>query len=185
MGTTLDSLIVSRQATFVVRALLWLAPCCAALAQDTRRALTYEAMYESDPRPEFAGEVARVGAWLDDEHYLETIDGAPMRVHAVSGAASPVYDYQAAEKSLIERYQLRPADARRIARRGWQWTPDRRIGIALHDHAVYRLDAASGDVRRVRRSDRGFELLRLSPGGRYASFVRGNDLWTLDLRSGG
>lgn len=115
-----------------------------------------------------------------------------------------VYDIKAQDmQRLVNASELDPggeslspeAQARRERQRtagmhgiiSYQWSSDGGMLLFPLDGELYLYDFAAPDGKPVRKLDTGAgEVLdpKLSPAGGYVSWVRGQDLWVLDLDSG-
>jgi len=160
--------------------LLVLAGC----AGPTRKPLSFETIF--GPRPvAFTGPVARGMRWLNDgRHYVERRDDRLMKIAALSGDATPAYDLDTVQAALAAHADFAGANCAHLARHPTLASED--YGVLLLEHGnglyVYRLD--EGALRRVADTDDERELLTLSPDGDRLAFVKGGNLFTLNLADG-
>ena len=66
----------------------------------------------------------------------------------------------------------------------YEWAPDGKSVLAPVDGDLYLADAASGSVRRLTNTPATEIDAHVSEGGRYASFVRDQNLYAIDLATG-
>ncbi len=66
----------------------------------------------------------------------------------------------------------------------YEWAPDGKSVLAPVDGDLYLADAASGAVRRLTNTPATEIDAHVSEGGRYVSFVRDENLYAIDLRTG-
>jgi len=160
--------------------LLLAAAAVCASAQEKER-LTYEVLYESGRRIDFDGRVNSDMTWLDDgEHYTETRDGKRVRVNAATDEATPWESDDAVEKLLAGHPDFDAEAARRFARRP---AASSDVGATLinRDGKVYAVNTAAGTVRQLSAIPGEVQELSLSPHGRYAVYVEGNDLYSVEV----
>ncbi|QOJ15523.1 MAG: DPP IV N-terminal domain-containing protein [Planctomycetia bacterium] len=132
----------------------------------------------------FEGEYARDLRWsAAGPAYLDRRDGVLMRVEAVTDAATPAFDYvtlaaalrnAGIEESVAEELGKEPGDFE-----------DGAAAVLIAHGArrfVYRFEDARLRELPVREEQRRIE--QLSPGGRFVSFVRENDLYVMDAEAG-
>jgi len=90
------------------------------------------------------------------------------------------------EETLSDEEKAR-RERQRIFGRGimeYAWAEDSRSLLFPLAGDVYRYDLATGDVARLTRTDAFETDVRSSPGGRYVSFIRDQDIYAFDLRDG-
>ncbi|MGC8916120.1 MAG: S9 family peptidase [Thermoanaerobaculum sp.] len=66
----------------------------------------------------------------------------------------------------------------------FQVSPDGRLLLLTHEGDLFTVDLHTKAVRRLTRTPEEEELASFSPNGQWVSFVRGNDLYVLELASG-
>lgn len=85
------------------------------------------------------------------------------------------------EAEKMQRERARIGGTRGIV--AYDWTPDGKAILVPLDGDLY-LATLAGEVRRLTRSEAGELNPEISPGGRFASYVRDQNLVVLDLASG-
>jgi dipeptidyl-peptidase-4 len=149
-----------------------------------RKPLTWDKVYGRD-RVDFDGSYARGMRWLaDGEHYLHQREGELMRVDVLSDEAEPAYDREALEAALKAQGDFDERAARRSARRPDSWTADRDAALIDRDRNLYLYRFSTNELRKLTRDTKPRRLVDLSPNGGGVSFVRDNNLYTIDTRTG-
>ena len=131
-----------------------------------------------------AGEEAVFELWLENAN----ADASKVGKHVL--VSTPSLVIPAEDKSTAEGKAAAPPDAerppgrRRVALEGYRWSPDGQAVLLNGDHDlwIYRLPA--GKLERLTHTPEDEDVPTFSPDGRKIAFVRGNDLYALDLASG-
>lgn len=137
-------------------------------------------------RVDLDGSPAWISTWLDDERYLQRRDGRLYRVHAPTGKCEPADVEPDAVAANLDDYPTIDADdAASIARRSFA-DPDPEHGRIVFTHAgdLYVALADGSGVRRLTATPEAEEIPELSPDGQFIAYVRGNNLWVVDLDTG-
>jgi dipeptidyl-peptidase-4 len=145
-----------------------------------------EMLLGKKPMPNLAGAPMKSVTWLDDgAHFLQLKDGRMRKVRAESGRVLPqaTADAKKIEKALRALPTVDAPTARRIAARAAAEPLDgKKIG-AYFTHAddlyYYYLDGSK--AVRLTHSTGAKELVTVSPDGKYVAFVRGNNLYVVDI----
>ena len=150
-------------------------------AQD--KLLTLDDIYSPDParRVRFGGTPSSVQWTKDGSSFRQVVGGRLMRVDAVTGNATPYLDSGRLVAALT-RAGIKLDDATAIANSpGLQFNADE-SGILINTaNDLWFYDVPSDNLRRL-TNNRDVELeADLSPDGRWASFVRHNDLYVVDI----
>lgn len=151
------------------------------IAQD--KLLSIDDIFNPDPakRVRFSGSLPQLRWAADGKSLMQIAGGKLLRVDAVSGQSSAYYD--AAKLSLaLSRVGVRADEADRIANSpGLNFNADS-TGILLNSqNDLWFYDIATGNLKRL-TNNRAEELEEdLSPDGKWVSFVRGNNLFVIDL----
>src|SRR5687768_6377722 len=167
-------------------ALLLLCPA-AAVAQE--KLLTIEDIFDPVKRVNFSGSPPSGLEWLaDGEHYLHARRGGGattlMRVNARTGEAAPFFDAARMEAALAKVQGVTAEEARRLSRLGSYHFNRAQTAVLLNaadDLVHYELGAESA-VRLTTGAGEETEE-DYSPDGSLVSFVRGNDLYVVDVRT--
>src|SRR5580692_11349067 len=121
-----------------------------------------------------------------DQHQLDlwTYDVKTGRLEMRVNSAQLVPEEHLSDAERARRERERTADYRGIL--DYDWAPDSRhvlftLGGNLY---LYDLDARSNAALRRLQTTHPLIDPQVSPRGRYVSFVRDQDLWVIDLRSG-
>ncbi|MBV9926256.1 MAG: S9 family peptidase [Acidobacteria bacterium] len=162
--------------------------CPAARAQ--QKLLTIEDIYDPVKKVNFSGAPVSGLEWLKDgEHYLQSRkEGGTnvlMRVDARTGEAAPFFDAARMESALTKVQGLTAEDAQRLAHRAsYQLNPAQTAVLLNHknDLIYYELNAEAA-ARLTETPDAEESEEDFSPDGRFVSFVRGNDLYVVDIKA--
>ncbi len=128
------------------------------------------------------GTPVTVGAWLDGDHFLQVKEGKLWKAEARTGKAEPFADPDAIKKSLGALKELNAATAERLSKSTFfRFNPDRSgflfdigpdLGIAYFD---------GSPAVRLTKSDGFKEYVSFSPDGKRIAFVRGGNLFAVDV----
>jgi dipeptidyl-peptidase 4 len=147
------------------------------------KAVTFDAVYESDRAPNFNGSPVGGVTWLEDgEHFLQSKDGKLYKVEAATGKATPYLDPKpiAAALKKLPTVNARTADS--IANRGGlNMDKARKAAIFDHGNDLYYFTLDGTAAARLTKSPQREELATFSPDGRFVAYVRENDLWVVDV----
>ncbi len=150
----------------------------------TGRKLTYEDVHEG-ARVNLNGSPVGGLRWVDDEHFVQRKDNQTLLVHARTGRTQP---YEVDLDPIVEKLSVLTTvdsgQARGIARSHFGRAGQTRGAVFEHAGDLYYADADGGNARRLTSSPGVEELSSLSPDGRFAAFVRDNDLYVVDVSTG-
>jgi dipeptidyl-peptidase-4 len=157
-----------------------------ASAQTPPRALTIDAIYDPEARVDFSGTPATGLRWLDESSYLQMRRAGRgvewIAVEAASGRTSPLFDAARMEDALAALPGVtreKAADGARAA--GLTFNPARTAGLLSIDADLYFYDFSAGRAARLTSAAGDEEEATFSPDGRLVAFVRGNNLYTVDV----
>jgi dipeptidyl-peptidase-4 len=157
----------------------------AALAQD--KMLTLDEIFGTDPKVKvnFAGNPARLVWAKDGRSFKQMQNGKLVRVDAISGRATPFFDSDRLAAAL-QRAGINAEDAKRMANSsGLQFSENDKAILISNANDLWHYDTAAGTLKRLTNTaDEEFEP-DFSPDGRWVSFVRGNNLFVIDVTKGG
>ncbi len=145
--------------------------------------LTLDDIFSPDParRVRFGGAPVAVEWAPDGRSFKQLINGKLMRVDAETGQARDYYDTR---RLVIElaRVGVRGDEAERMANSPeLKFNPDETGLLIEHAEDLWYYDIAAGSLKRL-TNGRGEELEpEFSPDGKYVSFVRGNDLFVVEV----
>jgi dipeptidyl-peptidase 4 len=149
---------------------------------------------DKDRRIDATGKLPRI-TWLDDDSYLLEEGGSrddaagerarsPLRVTASTGKASPFYEVGRFVDALAKSAGFDRTTAEKAATAELQYDQSHTAALFEHGNDVFYWKVGSDDVRRLTfdpEPEVGYEL---SPDGRMVSFVRGHDMFLLELATG-
>lgn len=164
---------------FLVIALLTFAS--SALAQD--RLLTLEEIFNPDPskRVRFAGTPVQVRWAADGKSFMQMVGGKVMRVDAITGNAEPYFDSEALVNALL-RVGVKADEAKSMANNAATSFNDQETGIVLnHASDIWYYDVGTKALKRLTNNRDEEKEADFSPDGRHISFVRGNNLFVVDV----
>ncbi|MGE3467860.1 MAG: DPP IV N-terminal domain-containing protein, partial [Pyrinomonadaceae bacterium] len=152
-----------------------------AVAQD--KLLTIDDIFSTDSsrRVRFAGTPVAVQWAPDGRSFKQVINGRLMRVDASTGNAVAYFNSDRLASELT-RVGVKAEDARRMANSPVLQFNESESGIVLnHNDDLWYFDIAAGTLKRL-TNDKAEELEPdFSPDGRLISFVRGNNLFVVDI----
>jgi len=133
----------------------------------------------------FQGTPARLGGWLDGEHFLQVKEGRLWKVTARTGAAELFADPELIARSL----RASPAIPASLVQRWstaleYHFTPDHH-GFLFSVGDELALGYFDGrPARLLTRSGGRKEHASFSPNGKYLAFVRSGNLFAVDIATG-
>jgi len=172
------------------RSLAVLVSLCAfssiALAQD--KLLTLDDIYspDSSKRVAFGGRPANVTWAADGKSFKETRNGRLVRVDAVSGNATAYYDSDKLANALQAATAAPLNEMQRLANStSLDFNKSETAILINFKDEIWLWDLSKGILRRL--TDNKAEEMEesFSPDEKFVSFVRGNNLYVIDLTTGG
>ncbi len=152
-----------------------------AFAQD--RLLNIDDIFSTDSarRVRFGGTPVFVQWAPDGKSFKQIVGGKLMRVDAITGNAAPYFNSDRLAAELL-RIGVKQDQANGLANSPGLQFNETESGIVLsHSDDLWYFDVAAGELRRLTNT-RGEELEpEFSPDGRWVSFVRGNNLFVVDV----
>ncbi len=159
--------------------------CVVASAQD--KLLTLDDIFSPDPkvRIRLAGTPVSVQWAPDGRSFRQVAGGRLMRVDPLTGEALPYYDSGSMVAALM-RIGIRQPDANVIANGSdLQFEPNNRGILLKHQADLWFYDMSTRQIKRLTNNpDIEEKEADFSPDGRWVSFVRGNNLYVLEVSSG-
>ena len=135
-------------------------------AQTPARTLTIDVIYDPQVRVDFSGAPATNMTWLDNESYILRRGNEWLRVNAATGRTTPLLD------------------GSRLPRAGNVTLNPQRTGALLTiDDDLHFHDFGSGRTTRLTAAAGEEEEATFSPNGQLVAFVRGNNLYVVDVAS--
>src|SRR5215207_9726861 len=160
---------------------------CPAAARAQQKLLTIDDIYDPAKKVSFSGTAVSGLEWLKDgEHYLQSRKaeggGVLMRVNARTGQAAPFFDAARMEAALAKIRGVSAEDAKSLAHQDSYKLNRAQTAVLLNaanDLVYYELNSDAA-TRLTTNADEEAEE-DFSPDGRWVSFVRGNDLYVVDV----
>ena len=166
-----------------------LTPTGSALAQE--RLLSIDALYDPETRIDFSGAPASGLAWISDTHYLQstrepdTQRTGLMTVEAATGETEPLFDAAKMESAIAALPGITAVDAQRLARRrSYTMNRARTATVLTIAGDLYYYEFGADRAKRLTFSPGAEEEVSFSPDGATVAFVRGHNLYVVDLESG-
>ena len=165
---------------------LALAACGIALtAQTPQRTLSVDVIYSPERRVDFSGVPPADVTWIDAGTYLTSQRDGGTKVDAVSGRSTRLFDPAPMEKALAALPGVRRDEAAQISRGGRiTLNPDFTGALLTIAGDLYSYDFASAKASRLTTTPGDEEEATFSPDGRLVAFVRGHNLYVVDVASG-
>jgi dipeptidyl-peptidase-4 len=181
-----ENFTVRKRLTLFTLAFILLALSSHAFAQE--KLLTVEDLYDPVKRVNFSGSTP-APRWLKDgKTYLVAGDpskpGASrlVRVNALTGDSSPFFDAAKMEAALNALPGMSTEDARRLANRtNYQMNPSQTGALINHANDLFYYEFNSDRAWRLTNSPDEEVGEAFSPDGRMVSYVRGNNIYIVDL----
>jgi len=154
-------------------------------AQD--KLLSIDDIFDPVNRIPFSGRPLQVRGWTKDgKAYKVFQNGQLVRVDAVSGQTSPVYDAKKMVSVLSQSQGFTLDEANAIGQSSFQqFDPSENLILVNHNKDLWIYDIAAGTVKRLTNTLRDEEMeADFSPDGKFVSFVRGMNLFVVEVASG-
>ncbi len=150
------------------------------LAQD--QLLTLEELYEPDHQIDFDGPPPVSREWLSDgRHYLERqSNNRLVRVDAGSGDSETLLDPNQLQAAAEKLTGFNGEDSGTLARKSHvEMAQDERTFLISWGSDLFAYDREQNRLTRLTSDREEEEEAQLSPSGKMAAFVKGNDLWVV------
>lgn len=147
------------------------------------RALDMAAQFGDPPLPSFGGSPVSGLAWLPDgEHFMQQKGGKFWKVHARSGRAEPYVD----SKKLASSLKAIPGVDDDWIEQNSRWSsypmnPARTGALIEREGDLYFAHFDGTPAVRLTKSPGNKELTTFSPDGQHVAFVRGGNLFAVDV----
>lgn len=161
--------------------LVLIALSIAVYAQD--KLLTLDDIFSPDTvkRVRFGGTPVFAQWAADGRSFKQVVNGTLMRVDAGSGQAVPYFD-SGSFAAALERAGVRADDANALANSGaLQFNSDESEILVNHAGDLWVYDVASRVLKRLTNNREEEKEADFSPDGKFVSFVRGNNLFVVDV----
>ncbi len=161
-----------------------------ALAQS--KLLTIEDIYDPAKRVNFNGQPPLNLQWLKNGNfYLQsrkdqsTGTSQLFKVNALTGDAAPFFDAAKMEAALARLPNISAEDAQKLAHLStYQLNPAQTAALLNHENNLIYYEFGSDKAVRLTSGANEINNEDFSPDGRFVSFVRNNNLYTVNLASG-
>src|SRR6188768_762394 len=156
----------------------------AAFAQN--KMLTIDDIFSTDPkvRVNFSGTPGRFTWTADGKSFRSVRNGNLVRVDPANGNATPYLD-STKFKTALEQSGMSSDDAGRMSNSpALQFNKDETAIIVSNANDLWHYDVASGVLRRLTNTKDEELEADFSPDGKLISFVRGNNLFVVDVTRG-
>lgn len=150
-------------------------------AQD--RMLSLDDIFDAQKRIPFSGRPISITGWSKDgSSYLQFVNGQTVRVDAGTGQTSPLVDTKKFVSVLTQTRGFTLDEANRIGQSMPQFNADETAILINHNNDLWIYDIAEGSVSRLTNTpkDEEFEA-DFSPDGKWISFVRGMNLFVVNV----
>jgi len=170
-----------------------LALCCcgapASLAQ--QKLLTIDDIFDPAKRVNFSGSVPTIRWLKDGTHYLQANDPSRtvmprlQKVDAATGEAVPFFDTAKMEAAFRGVPGITAQQARQVSSRStYQLNPTETAVLINFAGDIFYYELGSDKAARLTNNPEEEVGDMFSPDGRMVSFVRGNNIYVLDLGTG-
>jgi dipeptidyl-peptidase-4 len=158
----------------------------ATLAAQSKGLLTVDGIYHPERRAAFSGAPQSDLTWLDAATYVAFQESGSryewLKVDAVSGRTSPLFDADKMETTLASLPGVTRAEAGLLARSSeLTFNPARTGAVVTIDDDLYFYDVPAAKASRLTSTSGIEEEATFSPDGQFIAFVRGNNLYAVDL----
>ncbi|MEZ5421191.1 MAG: DPP IV N-terminal domain-containing protein [Vicinamibacterales bacterium] len=157
-----------------------------AWAQATRP-LTLDDLYDPATRIDFSGGAPAGLAWISDTHYLwPKPDGGGVAwttVEAATGQEAPLFATKAVSDRAAEALGVDSAAiGAALNQRGVAMDAERTAAVVSLDHDLYYIPFGAPErAQRLTATPEPEDEVTFSPDGRLVSFLRGHDLYVVDV----
>jgi dipeptidyl-peptidase-4 len=155
-----------------------------AAAQD--KLLTIDDIFSTDAkvRVSFSGSTTRLQWSADGKSFRQVQNGGLVRVNPVTGSSTAYYDAPRF-RTAFERVGLGIADALSISNSfGLLFNKNETAILVNNANDLWYYDVATGTARRLTNNKDEEREADFSPDGKWVSFVRGNNLFVVDIARG-
>ncbi|HYX42855.1 MAG TPA: S9 family peptidase, partial [Pyrinomonadaceae bacterium] len=149
--------------------------------------LTIDDIYDPDKKVDFSG-TPITPRWLNDgTHYLQTNppqSGKPriLKVNALTGEAVPFFDATKMERAFASLAGISAREAKQLANQGtYQMNPAQTAVLINHANDLFYYEFDSERAVRLTKNRDEEVGEEFSPDGKLVSFVRGNNLYVIEI----
>jgi dipeptidyl-peptidase-4 len=150
------------------------------------RALTLDDLYDPDRRIDFSGGAPAGLQWISDTHYLwPKPDGGGvewLRVEAASGQSAPLFERKTVSDRVAQALGLESGVVgQALSNRALEMTATHTGAVVSIDNDLYYIPFGQDRPQRLTSTPEEEEEFTFSPNGELVAFVRGNDLYVVDV----
>ena len=160
----------------------------ASAAHAQQRPLTLDDIYDPDTRVNFNGNPPAALAWIDQSHYAWPRQAGGrgnvdwLTVDAATGNARPLFDTAKMEAAIHKLQGVAADEARRLAHsRDLIFNEKHSAAVLTIATDLYVYEADNDRVVRLTEEPGEKEQPSFSPDGNLVAFVRGNNLYLVDI----
>jgi dipeptidyl-peptidase-4 len=158
----------------------------ATLAAQSRGLLTVDSIYHPERRAAFSGAPQSDLTWLDATTYIVFQQSGSryewLKVDAASGRTSPLFDADKMETALASLPGVTRTEAGLIARSSdLTFNPARTGAVVTIADDLYFYDVPTARASRLTAASGSEEEETFSPDGQFVAFVRGHNLYAVDV----
>jgi len=171
-----------KKTTFLITILLALSSV--SFAQD--RLLTLDDIFNPDitKRVKFGGTPVAVQWAPDGRSFKQIVNGQLMRVDAATGQAVPYFDSSALAAALVKN-GVKTDEANNVANSPALKFNTNESGVVLNNASdLWYWDIRTANLRRLTNNHDEEKEPDFSPDGKWVSFVRGNNLFAVEVHNG-
>lgn len=157
------------------------------LAAAQEKLLTVDDIFSPDPsvRVPFGGSLVRLTWSPDGSSFRQMQNGKLVRVNADTGEAVPYYDSARFAAALLDVAGMNANDSTLTANSvTLQFDKGETAILVNHANDLWHYTIATGDLKRLTNNKVQESEQDLSPDGKWVSFVRGNNLFVVDVVRG-
>ena len=151
--------------------------------------LTLEAVAHPTKRVAYAGAPMTRLDWLPDGALVQTQKTGDqvslLRVDPATWTRKPLFEAVRLQAALVAAGAPEPAAKAALGKGVFTWNEGRSAFVVEAAEDLYLVDVATAKARRLTDTPAAEDEPSFSPDGRQVAFLRGNDLYRVDLATGG
>lgn len=158
-----------------------------AFARAQEKMLSIDDIFDPQKRVAFGGRPLQIRGWTKDgTSYLQFQGGQMLRVNALSGESSPLYDTKKLVSVLTQTQGFSTEDANRLGQSPFhQFNADDSAIIINHSKDLWLYNFKTETIKKLTNTPQDEELeADFSPDGKFISFVRGMNLFVIEIAKG-
>lgn len=158
-----------------------------AFTRAQEKMLSIDDIFDPQKRVAFGGRPLQIRGWTKDgTSYLQFQGGQMLRVNALSGESSPLYDTKKLVSVLTQTQGFSTEDANRLGQSPFhQFNADDSAIIINHANDLWLYNFKTETIKKLTNTPQDEELeADFSPDGKFISFVRGMNLFVIEIAKG-